>query len=180
VRVHDVGLEVPSRAHRASELGSEEAEQRQLCPPGILHLRVHVAGVRQLLVAAGGVSKPFDRDAVEAIGGRQVIGRRGDDVHVHAVIAERDGELQDERAGGVTGLPRERVREKKRAHEERSVVRLGSLFLDAPAQLADLGTLHRDLVADQARREEHAADDEARLDDRPHGAGPDAQQRQSA
>ncbi len=65
VRVHDVRLELAARAHRRPELGAEESEQRDARAPRRLHLRRHVAGVRERLVAARRVAEPFDRNVVE-------------------------------------------------------------------------------------------------------------------
>ena len=46
-------------------------------------------------------------------------------------------------------------------------------LVELTAQLAHFGALAGDLLAEQTRGEEHAAEDEARLDDRPDGADAD-------
>src|SRR6185312_10477465 len=43
-----------------------------------------------------------------------------------------------------------------------------ALVVEQPPQLALLGAQYRDLLAEQAGREEYGAEDQARLDDRPH------------
>src|SRR5688500_16669285 len=48
-------------------------------------------------------------------------GRR-DHVHIDALVAQRHGQLQDERAGGVARLARKGVREEERAHDDRQSV----------------------------------------------------------
>jgi hypothetical protein len=42
----------------------------------------------------------------------EVVARRCDDVHVNALIAQRDRQLEHERTGGVARLARERMSEK--------------------------------------------------------------------
>ena len=57
---------------------------------------------------------------------------------VDALIAQRDGELEHERACGIARFTWERVGEEERAHGGALVVRLGGLFFDAPPELAQL------------------------------------------
>src|SRR5512141_2368074 len=98
--------------------------------------------------------------------------RRRDNANFDIDIAKRNSETKKKGARRVPDEARERVSEEKNLHGsglEKRVPSLRELF-DSRSQLARLGALRRDELARESRREEDAADYQARLNHSPDRA----------
>ena len=103
-------------------------------------------------------------------------GRRCDDPNADALVTERAGKAKDERTRRIPLGAWKRVSEKKYFQGLSPAGSGRALFVKLPAQLAHLGALAGNLLAEQSGCEEDAAKDEAGLNDGPNCADADTRQ----
>ena len=76
-------------------------------------------------------------------------------------------------------MSRKVVRDEENAHRSADLVVGPFCVLDATSQLTEFGALRGNLFAEQSCREEHAAEDQARLHDSPRGPGSDSSEHEA-